>query len=156
MRELEGAEDLLDVEEAALVLAEVEVVAALEVDLDEDEALVVLAEDGFEEAATAKDLLEDEIVGRRQVVEVVLGGGDLGRARNLVPHGPSRRNFALFGGFGLGFGLGFLSGSLSPLLLLFWAWIWGEEDDDDEHLGFGFWLSRFFLEFRNGVFLLLV
>lgn len=53
VRELEGAEDLLDVEEAALVLAEVEVVAALEVDLDEDEALVVFAEDGLEEAAAA-------------------------------------------------------------------------------------------------------
>lgn len=93
--ELEGAEDLLDVEEAALVLAEVDVVAALEVDLDEDQALVVLAEDGLEEAAAAEDLLEDEVVGRREVVEVVLGGRHLGGARNLVPHGCFAEDFGI-------------------------------------------------------------
>jgi hypothetical protein len=58
----------------------------LEIDLDEDEALVVLAENGLEETATAEDLLEDQIVRRRQVVEAVLGGGDLCRPHDLVAH----------------------------------------------------------------------
>ena len=46
----------------------------------------MLAENGLEETATAEDLLEDQIVRRRQVVEAVLGGGDLCRPRYLVAH----------------------------------------------------------------------
>ena len=46
----------------------------------------MLAENGLEETATAEDLLEDQIVRRRQVMEVVLGGGDLCRPRDLVAH----------------------------------------------------------------------
>jgi hypothetical protein len=47
-------------------------VDALKVDLDEEQPLVVLAADGLEEAAAADDVEEHEIVGGRQVVEVVL------------------------------------------------------------------------------------
>ena len=46
----------------------------------------MLAENGLEETATAEDLLEDQIVRRRQVVEVVLGGEDLCHPRDLVAH----------------------------------------------------------------------
>ena len=46
----------------------------------------MLAKNGLEETATAEDLLEDQIVRRRQVVEAVLGGGDLCRPRDLVAH----------------------------------------------------------------------
>lgn len=87
---IDGAEGVLDVEEAALVLAEVDAVVALEVDLDEDEPLVVLALDRLEEAALAEDLLEDQVVGGGQVVEVVLRRRPLLRARDLVPHGWGR------------------------------------------------------------------
>lgn len=138
MRELEGAEDLLDVEEAALVLAEVEVVAALEVDLDEDEALVVLAEDGLEEAAAAENLLEDEVVGRRQVMEVVLGGGDLGRARNLVPHGRFVDEFRIIRRVWIRVWVRVSQRVSVAIVVAFLGLDWGEEDDDDEHRGFGF------------------
>lgn len=90
---IDGAEGVLDVEEAALVLAEVDAVVALEVDLDEDEPLVVLALDRLEEAALAEDLLEDQVVGGGQVVEVVLRRRPLLRARDLVPHGWGRGRF---------------------------------------------------------------
>lgn len=83
---VEGAEDLFDLEETALVLPEIDGVAALEIDLNEDEALVVLAENRLQEPASAEDLLQDQVVRRRQVVEVVLGGRDLGRASDLVAH----------------------------------------------------------------------
>lgn len=85
---LEGPPDPL---QPPLVLLEVERLAcALEVDLDEEEALVVLAEDGLEEAAAGDDVEEHEVVGGGQVVQVVLGRGRLRRPRDLVPH-PRRR-----------------------------------------------------------------
>jgi hypothetical protein len=59
---------------------------ALEVDLDEEQPLVVLAADGLEEAAAADDVEEHEVVGGRQVVEVVLRGRRLRRPRDLIPH----------------------------------------------------------------------
>ena len=96
MRELESAKDLLDVEESALVVAEVEEVAALEVYLDEDQTLVVLAEDGLEEPASSEDLLQYEVVRGRQVVEVVLRRRHLRRAGDLVPH--RRRGLEIFTG----------------------------------------------------------
>jgi hypothetical protein len=86
VRIVEGAGDLFDLEETALVLPEIDGVAALEIDLDEDETLVVLAENRLQEPASAEDLLQDQVVRRRQVVEVVLGGRDLGRASDLVAH----------------------------------------------------------------------
>lgn len=86
MRVVEGAEDLFDLEETALVLPEIDGVAALEIDLDEDQALVVLAQNRLQEPAPPEDLLQNQVVRRRQVVEVVLGGRDLGRARDLVAH----------------------------------------------------------------------
>lgn len=86
MRVVEEAEDLSDLEETALVLPEIDGVAALEIDLDEDQALVVLAENRLQEPASPEDLLQDQVVRRRQVVEVVLGSRDLGRARDLVSH----------------------------------------------------------------------
>lgn len=52
MREFKAAEYLLDVEETALVLAEIDRVAALEIDLDEYQTLVVLAENRLEESAS--------------------------------------------------------------------------------------------------------
>lgn len=51
VRVIEGAEGLLDVEETALVVAEIDGVAALEIDLDEDQTLVVLALNRLEEAS---------------------------------------------------------------------------------------------------------
>lgn len=53
MREFKAAKYLLDVKETALVLPEIDIVAALEIDLDEDQTLVVLAENRLEEAASA-------------------------------------------------------------------------------------------------------
>lgn len=53
VRVIKSTEGLLDVEEPALVLTEIDGVAALEVDLDEDQTLVVLALNGLEEAASA-------------------------------------------------------------------------------------------------------
>lgn len=59
---------------------------ALEVDLDEEEAFVVLAEDGLEEAAAADEVEQHEVVGGGQVVQVVLRRRRLRRPRDLVPH----------------------------------------------------------------------
>ena len=53
VREFKAAKYLLDVKETALVLPEIDIVAALEIDLDEDQTLVVLAENRLEEAASA-------------------------------------------------------------------------------------------------------
>lgn len=50
---LHGLEDVPDLSQPPLILLEVEGVAALEVDLDKNEALVMLAEDGLEEASPA-------------------------------------------------------------------------------------------------------
>jgi hypothetical protein len=86
VRVVEEAEDLSDLEETALVLPEIDGVAALEIDLDEDQSLVVLAENRLQEPASPEDLLQDQVVRRRQVVEVVLGSRDLSRARDLVAH----------------------------------------------------------------------
>lgn len=86
MTVVKGTKNLFDLEETALVLSEIDGVSALEIDLDENQTLVVLAQNRFEEAASAENLLQDQVVRRRQVVEVVLGGGDLGRARDLVSH----------------------------------------------------------------------
>lgn len=61
---------------------------ALEVDLDEEQPLVVLAADGLEEAAAADDLDEHEVVRGREVVEVVLRRRRLRRLGDLVPHPP--------------------------------------------------------------------
>lgn len=48
---------------------EIEGITALEVDLDEDEALIVLAEDRLEETAASQDLDEDEVVGGAEIGE---------------------------------------------------------------------------------------
>ena len=48
---VKGAEDPLDLEEATLVFPEIDRVATLEIDLDEDQSLIVLALNGFETAA---------------------------------------------------------------------------------------------------------
>lgn len=70
-----------------LMVLEVEgLPGALEVDLDEEEALVVLAEDGLEEAAAADEVEQHEVVGGGQVVQVVLRRRRLRRPRDLVPH----------------------------------------------------------------------
>jgi hypothetical protein len=82
VRIVEGAEDLFDLEETSLVLREIDGVAALEIDFDEDETHVVIAENRFQEPASAEDLLQDQVVRRRQVVEVILGGRNLGRMTN--------------------------------------------------------------------------
>ncbi|KAF2286932.1 hypothetical protein GH714_035765 [Hevea brasiliensis] len=58
---VKGKEGFLDVFEAALVLSEIDEIAALEIDLNEDQNLVVLAENRLEEAAAANDVLEDQI-----------------------------------------------------------------------------------------------
>lgn len=60
---IDGAERVLDVEQPALVLPEVDAIVALEVDLHEDQSFVVLALDRLEEASLAEDLLEDQVVG---------------------------------------------------------------------------------------------
>lgn len=51
VRVIEGTEGLLDVEETALIVSEIDGVTALEINLDEDQTLVVLALNGLEEAA---------------------------------------------------------------------------------------------------------
>lgn len=86
MRVVEGAENVSDLGEAAFVVPEIDGIAALKVDLDENKPLIVLALDGFEEAAATQHLLKHEVVGGRQVVEVVLRGRRLRRARDLVAH----------------------------------------------------------------------
>ena len=87
MRLIKATEDLADLREATLVFPEIDRVGtSLEIDLDEDEAFVVLTEYGFQESATAKDLLQHQIVRRRQVVEVVLRRGCLRCSSDLVPH----------------------------------------------------------------------
>lgn len=99
VRVIKGKENLFNLEETALVVSEIDGIAALEIDLDEDQALVVLAENRLEETASAENLLKDQIVGGRQVVEVVLGGGDLGGARDLVAHSVPLRRARLFSFF---------------------------------------------------------
>jgi len=75
-----------------LVLPEVDGLAgALEVDLDEEQALIVLAADGLEAAAASDDIEEHEVVGGRQVMEVVLRRRRLRRPRDLIPHHGGRR-----------------------------------------------------------------
>lgn len=64
----------------------VEGFAALEINLDEDEALVMLAEYGFEEASASEELHKHQIITGREVVEVVLRRGHLGRPCDLIPH----------------------------------------------------------------------
>lgn len=86
MRMLNRVKNLPNLRQSPLILLEIEGIAALEVDLDEDEALVVLAEDRLEEAAAAQDLDEDEVVGGGEIVEVVLRCRDLRRPSYLVPH----------------------------------------------------------------------
>ena len=49
---VKGAKDLLDLEEATLIFPEIDGVATLEIDLDKDQTLIVLALYGFEEAAS--------------------------------------------------------------------------------------------------------
>lgn len=51
VRVIEGTEGLLDVEETALIVPEIDGVTALEINLDEDQTLIVLALNGLEEAA---------------------------------------------------------------------------------------------------------
>lgn len=86
MRKLESTEDLVDVEEASLVVAEIDEIAALEIDFDENQTLVVLAENGLEEASSTEDLLQYEVVRGWQVVEVILRRRYLSRARDFVSH----------------------------------------------------------------------
>ena len=62
------AEGFFDVSESELVLAEIDGVATLEIDLDEDEDFVVLTLDRLEESASTEHLLQHKIVRRRQVV----------------------------------------------------------------------------------------
>lgn len=83
---VDAAEGFLDVREAALVVSKIDVVAALEIDLDEDQTFVVFAENGFEESAAPQNLLKDEIVRRREVVQVVLRRRCLRRSCDLVAH----------------------------------------------------------------------
>lgn len=86
LQPLEGVPNPL---QPPLMLLEVEGLAgALEVDLDEEQPLVVLAADGLEEAAAADDLDEHEVVRGREVVEVVLRRRRLRRLGDLVPHPP--------------------------------------------------------------------
>lgn len=50
---VDAAEGFLDVEETALVLSKIDVVAALEIDLDQNQAFVVFAKNGLEESAAS-------------------------------------------------------------------------------------------------------
>jgi hypothetical protein len=70
---------------------------ALEVDLDEEQPLIVLAADGLEAAAASDDVEEHEVVGGRQVVEVVLRRRRLRRPRDLIPHHGGRRRSPVAG-----------------------------------------------------------
>lgn len=83
---LERQKNILYLDETPLVLPEIDRVAALEIDLDEHQTFVVLAEDRLEESASAQNLLEDEVVRGRQVVEVVLRRRHLRRSSDFVPH----------------------------------------------------------------------
>jgi len=56
---LNGDEGIPNMMKALLVFSEINVVASLEVDLDKNETLVVFTLDGFEEAATTKNLFQD-------------------------------------------------------------------------------------------------
>jgi len=57
------AEGVPDMKKALLILSEIDLVASFEVNFDKNKTLVVFALDGFEEAATTKDLFQDQIVG---------------------------------------------------------------------------------------------
>lgn len=50
MRVIDGSEDVFDLRETALVVGEIEEIAALEIDLDKDQTLVVFALNRLEEA----------------------------------------------------------------------------------------------------------
>lgn len=50
VRVIDGGEDVFDLRETALVIGEIEEIAALEIDLDEDQTLVVFALNRLEEA----------------------------------------------------------------------------------------------------------
>lgn len=50
MRVIDGSEDVFDLRETALVIGEIEEIAALEIDLDKDQTLVVFALNRLEEA----------------------------------------------------------------------------------------------------------
>lgn len=65
---IKAAEDVAYLGEAALVVAEVDGVAPLEIDLDEDQAFVVLALYRFQEPPAPQHLLQHQVVRRRQVV----------------------------------------------------------------------------------------
>lgn len=50
VRVIDGSEDVFDLRETALVVGEIEEIAALEIDLDKDQTLVVFALNRLEEA----------------------------------------------------------------------------------------------------------
>lgn len=86
VRVIELGENVANVSKTTLIITQINGVATLEVDLDEDQTLVVLAEDGFEKSASSEDFLEHEIVRRRQIVEVVFRRRCLRCASDLVAH----------------------------------------------------------------------
>ena len=94
-----GEENVLDLRETPLVVAEIDGIAALEIHLNENEALVVLALNRLEETTAPKHLLQHQIVRRRQVVKVVLRRRNLRRARDLVPHSAHPPRFSIGNSF---------------------------------------------------------
>lgn len=83
---IELGEYVADANETALIVSQINWVAALEVDLDEHQTLIVLAEYGLEKAVPAEDFLEHQVVRRRQIMQIVFRGRGLRRPRDLVPH----------------------------------------------------------------------
>lgn len=90
---IQVGEDVPNAGEATFVVAQINGVPALEVDLDEHQTLVVLAEYGFEETVPPQHFFEDQVVRRRQIVQIVLRRRRLRRPRDLVPHSPSISSF---------------------------------------------------------------
>lgn len=58
----------------------------LEVDLDKEEPLAILAADRLEEVVAADNLDEHEVVGRGEMVEVVLHHRRMRHPRDLITH----------------------------------------------------------------------
>lgn len=85
---IELGENVANAGEAALVVTQTNGVAALEVDLDEHQTLVVFAEYGLEESVPAQNFLQHQVVRRRQIMQVVLRRRRLRRPSDLVPHTP--------------------------------------------------------------------
>ena len=72
VRVVSGTENISDVRQTAFVLGEIDEITTLEINLDKNQTLVMLAKNGLEETASTQNLFEDEIVSGWQVMKIIL------------------------------------------------------------------------------------